>query len=93
MKVTEVQFSQGAITDEDCSEIGITGQTYYHWREECSNIQWEQVKRLKELEKENARLKILVANLEAGLYWGYMECMSESDGCQTNTINSWHTLV
>jgi len=59
MKGTEFRLSQGTITDEDCSEIGITGETYYHWRKQCSNIQWEQVKRLKELEKENARLKIL----------------------------------
>jgi hypothetical protein len=44
-------------------EAGITEQTYYRWREECGGLKLEQAKRLKELEKENAKLKQLAAEL------------------------------
>jgi len=45
------------------SEAGITEQTYYRWRKEYGNMGTSETKRLKELEKENARLKKLVADL------------------------------
>jgi hypothetical protein len=44
-------------------KIGVTEQTYYRWRKEYGGIRVEQAKRLKELEKENVRLKKLVADL------------------------------
>jgi transposase-like protein len=44
-------------------KIGITEQTYYRWRKEYGGLRTDQAKRLKELEKENARLKKLVADL------------------------------
>jgi transposase-like protein len=43
--------------------IGVTGQTYYRWRKEYGGMRVAQAKRLKEVEKENARLKKLVADL------------------------------
>ena len=43
--------------------IGVTGQTYYRWRKEYGGMRISQAKRLKEVEKENARLKKLVADL------------------------------
>ena len=43
--------------------MGITEQTYYRWRKEYGGMRVEQAKRLKDLEKENARLKRLVADL------------------------------
>jgi len=43
--------------------FGVTEQTYYRWRKEYSGMRIEQAKRLKDLEKENARLKKLVADL------------------------------
>ena len=45
-------------------KIGVTEQTYYRWRKEYGGMRIEQAKRLKELEKENARLKRLVAEKE-----------------------------
>ena len=45
-----------------CRANGITEQTYYRWRKEYGGLRSDQAKRLKELEKENARLKKLVAN-------------------------------
>ncbi len=44
-------------------KIGVTEQTYYRWRKEYGGLRIEQAKRLKSLEKENARLKKLVADL------------------------------
>jgi transposase-like protein len=45
------------------SKLGITEQTYYRWRREYGGMRVEQARRLKELEKENGRLKRLVADL------------------------------
>jgi putative transposase len=46
-----------------CKLLGITEQTYYRWRREYGGLKVDQAKKLKELEKENARLKKLVADL------------------------------
>jgi transposase-like protein len=46
-----------------CKKIGVTEQTYYRWRKEYGGLRTDQAKRLKDLEKENARLKKLVADL------------------------------
>ena len=59
----EVLISQGATAAEASRKVGITEQTYYRWRKEYGGMKIDQAKRLKELEKENARLKKLVADL------------------------------
>ena len=59
----EVLLSQGSTVGEAARKIGVTEQTYYRWRREYGGMRIEQVKRLKELEKENTRLKRLVADL------------------------------
>ena len=46
-----------------CKECEITDQSYYRWRNEYGGLEIEQAKRFKELERENARLKRLVADL------------------------------
>ena len=46
-----------------CKQIGVTEQTYYRCRKEYGGLKVEQAKKLKELEKENARLKTLVADM------------------------------
>jgi putative transposase len=51
------------INSESDIAAGITEQTYYRWRKEYGGLKLEQAKRLKELEKENSRLKRLVAEL------------------------------
>jgi len=63
LREVEVFISQGATTAEASRKVGITEQTYYRWRREYGGMRIEQAKRLKELEKENARLKKLVADL------------------------------
>ena len=63
LREAEVLLSQGATAAEVVRKLGITEQTYYRWRREYGGMRIEQAKRLKELEKENTRLKKLVADL------------------------------
>ena len=66
LREAEVLLSQGATAAEVVRKLGITEQTYYRWRREYGGMRIEQAKRLKELEKENTRLKKLVADLSLG---------------------------
>jgi len=63
LREVEVFISQGATAGKAGRKVGITEQTYYRWRREYGGMRIEQAKRLKEMEKENARLKKLVADL------------------------------
>jgi transposase-like protein len=63
LREAEVLLSQGSTAIEVCRKLGITEQTYYRWRREYGGMRVEQAKRLKELERENTRLKKLVADL------------------------------
>jgi transposase-like protein len=63
LREAEVLLSQGKTAAEASRAIGISEQSYYRWRKEYGGVSTEQVYRLKELEKENARLKRLVADL------------------------------
>ena len=63
LREAEILLNQGANVGEACRKIGVTEQTYYRWRKEYGGMRLEQAKRLKELEKENTRLKKLVAEL------------------------------
>jgi transposase-like protein len=63
LREVEVLLSQGGSVREASRKIGVTEQTYYRWRKEYGGMRVEQARRLKELEKENARLKRLVADL------------------------------
>ena len=64
LREAEVLLSQGRNVSESCRQIGVTDNTYYRWRKEYGGIRSDQAKRLKELERENARLKKLVAEAE-----------------------------
>ena len=63
LRQIEVQIANGKTAPQACKEAGIHTQTYYRWRKEYGGLKIEQAKRMKELEKENARLKRLVAEL------------------------------
>jgi transposase-like protein len=63
LREAEVLLSQGTTAVEVSRKLGITEQTYYRWRREYGGMRVEQAKRLKELERENTRLKKLVADL------------------------------
>jgi len=63
LREAEIHINQGISIAEASRKIGITQQTFYRWRKEYGGLRIEQAKRLKSLEKENACLKKLVANL------------------------------
>jgi transposase-like protein len=62
LREAEVGLSKGQTTAQVCKTIGVTQQTYYRWRREYGGLTTDQARRLKELEKENARLKKVVAD-------------------------------
>ena len=63
LRQNEVQIANGKKVPQACKEAGNHTQTYYRWRKEYGGLKLDQARRLKELEKENARLKRLVAEL------------------------------
>ena len=63
LRKIEVELANGKTTPQAAREVGITEQTYYRWRKEYGGLKLDQAKRLKGLEKENGRLKRLVAEL------------------------------
>ena len=63
LREAEVLLSQGLTVGEASRKLGVTEQTYYRWRKEYGGMRVEQAKRLQELEKENTRLKRLVADI------------------------------
>ncbi len=63
LRQIEVGIANGKTTPQACKEAEITVQTYYRWRKEYGGLKLDQAKRLKELEKENAKLKRVVAEL------------------------------
>jgi transposase-like protein len=63
LREAEVHLSQGNTVGEASRKLGVTEQTYYRWRREYGGMRVEQARRLKEIEKENVRLRKLVADL------------------------------
>jgi transposase-like protein len=63
LREVEVELSRGQKLGHLCRNLGITEQTYYRWRREYGGMKVTQAKRMKELEKENGRLKRAVAEL------------------------------
>ena len=63
LREAEVLLSQGKKVAEVSRILGVTEQTYFRWRKEYGGLKKDQARRLKELERENARLKKAVADL------------------------------
>ena len=63
LRQVDVLVSQGQSVADAVRSIGVTEVTYYRWRQEYGGLKTEQVRRLKELETENARLRRVVAEL------------------------------
>ena len=62
LREAEMELAKGQTTAEVCRKLGVAEQTYYRWRKEYGGLRVNQVKHLKALETENARLKKLVAD-------------------------------
>ncbi len=63
LREADVKLSQGRNVGHICREMGISEQTYYRWRKEYGGMKTAQIRKLKDLEKENTRLKRAVADL------------------------------
>ena len=63
LRQIEVELANHKNIGQACKEAGITQQTYYRWRKEYGGLKLEQARRLKDLEKENSRLRRLVTEL------------------------------
>ncbi len=61
LREAEVELSRGRLVGQVVRKLGVCEQTYYRWRKEYGGLRLDQAKRLKELERENGRLKGLVA--------------------------------
>jgi putative transposase len=64
LREAEVRLGQGVDITVVCRELDISEQTYYRWRNQYGGLKAEDAKRLRELEKENATLKRLLADAE-----------------------------
>ena len=64
LREAEVEISKGQTIGQVAKKLGITEQTYYRWRKEYGGLRTDQAKRFKDLERENARLKKLLAEAE-----------------------------
>lgn len=62
IREVEILIGQGQTVAQAVKHIDVTEQTFYRWRKEYGGMQVDQAKRLRELEKENSRLKRLVAD-------------------------------
>ena len=63
LRQADARIAEGLKMDQVCKELGVSDATYYKWRKEYGHMQTDQVKQLKQLQKENVRLKKLVADL------------------------------
>ena len=64
LREAEIELAKGVKVGPACKKICVTEQTYYRWRKEYGGVRVAQAKRLKDLERENVRLKKLLAEAE-----------------------------
>jgi putative transposase len=62
LREADVEIGRGRTVGEVCKQLAVTEQTYYRWRKEFGGLRIDQAKRLKDLERENGRLKRLLAD-------------------------------
>lgn len=62
LREADVELAQGMSVGQVCRKLEVSAHTYYRWRKEYGGLKVDQAKRLKDLERENARLKKLVAD-------------------------------
>ncbi len=67
LREAEVELTRGATVKDACRKLAVTEHTYYRWRREYGGLKLNQARKLKRLEKENSRLKQLLAEKELDL--------------------------
>ena len=63
LREVEIVLGQGGTTAEACRRIAVSEQTYYRWRKEYGGLKTDQARRMKDLEKENLRLRRAISDL------------------------------
>ena len=63
LRNADAQLADGSTVEQVCKQLGISDATYYNWRRQYGRMKLDQVKQFKAIQKENARLKNLVADL------------------------------
>ena len=63
LREAEIVLAQGGTVADACRRIGVTEQSYYRWRKEYGGLKLDQARRMKELERENARLRRAISDL------------------------------
>ena len=63
LREAENILAQGGPTGDACRRIAVSEQTYYHWRKEYGGLKTDQARRMKDLEKENLRLRRAISDL------------------------------
>jgi transposase-like protein len=63
LREAEIVLAQGGTVPDACRRLGVTEQTYCRWRKECGGLKVDQARRMKDLERENARLRRAVSEL------------------------------
>ncbi len=91
LRIAEVETAKGQSIGQVCRKLEIWEQTYYKWRREYGGMRTDQAKRLKDLERENAQLKKLVADqaLDNSIL---KEAISANDTKATNILATTHLL-
>jgi len=62
LREADAKIAAGSTIEQICKELGISDATYYTWRKNCGKMRLDQLRQLKQLQKENSRLKKLVAD-------------------------------
>jgi transposase-like protein len=62
LREAEVELARGQSVPVVCRKIGVSEQTYYRWRREYGGLRIDQARQMKDMERENARLKKIVAD-------------------------------
>ena len=63
LREAEIVLAQGGTTGDACRRIAVGEQTYYRWRKEYGGLKTDQARRMKDLEKENGRLRRAISDL------------------------------
>lgn len=63
LREAEIVLAQGGITADACRRIAVTEQTFYRWRKEYGGLKVDQARRMKDLKRESARLRQVIADL------------------------------
>ena len=63
LREADADLAAGRTVEEVCKKLGVTTNTYYRWKQQYGGVQGNELKRLRELEKENTRLKKALADL------------------------------